>query len=36
MDIQEIEWESMDWVDLFQGTDKWQALVDMLMNHKVS
>jgi hypothetical protein len=25
MDLIEIEWDDMDWIDLAQGTDQWRA-----------
>jgi hypothetical protein len=31
-DFREIRWGGMDWVDLAQGTDKWRALVNTVMN----
>jgi hypothetical protein len=35
MDLREIEWDSMDWIDLAQDTDKWRALVNTVMNLRV-
>jgi hypothetical protein len=32
MDLREIEWAGMDWIDLAQDTDQWRALVNMVMN----
>ena len=32
MDFQEVGWGSMDWVDLLLDRDKWQAVVNGLMN----
>jgi hypothetical protein len=34
--LQEIGWESMDWVDLTQNRDRWWAVVNVVMNHQVS
>jgi hypothetical protein len=31
MDFKEIEWEGMDWINLAQDRNKWQALVNMVM-----
>jgi hypothetical protein len=27
MDLREIEWDGMDWIDLAQNRDQWRALV---------
>jgi hypothetical protein len=35
MDFIEIEWDSMDWMDLAQDRDKWRALIDTAMNLQV-
>jgi hypothetical protein len=32
MDLKEIEWEVVDWINLSQDKDKWQAIVTMVMN----
>jgi hypothetical protein len=32
MDLQEAECECMDWIDLAQIRDRWEALVSALMN----
>jgi hypothetical protein len=32
MDLREIVWFDMDWIDLAQGTNQWRALVNMVMN----
>jgi hypothetical protein len=32
MDLGEIEWVVMDWIDLAQDRDKWRALVNTVMN----
>jgi hypothetical protein len=36
IDLREIEWGGMDWIDLAQDRDQWRALVNMLMNLRVS
>jgi hypothetical protein len=36
MHLQEIGWESMDWMDLTQDRDKWWAVANVAMNHQVS
>jgi hypothetical protein len=36
MDLQEVGWcRSMDWIDLAQDWDRWQALVNAVMNLRV-
>jgi hypothetical protein len=32
MDLTEIGWGTMDWIDLAQDKDQWRALVNMVMN----
>jgi hypothetical protein len=32
MDLREIGWGGMDWIDLAQGRDQWTALLTMIMN----
>jgi hypothetical protein len=32
MDLREIRWNGMDWIDLAQDRDKWRALVITVMN----
>jgi hypothetical protein len=35
MDLREIGWGGMDWIDLAQDRDQWRALVNMVMNLQV-
>jgi len=35
MDLQEVGCESMDWVDLAEDRDRWQAMVNGVMNLQV-
>jgi hypothetical protein len=35
MDITEIGWDGIDWIDLAQGRDQWRALVNTVMNLRV-
>jgi len=35
MDLQEVGCEGTDWIDLTQDRDRWQALVNALMNPRV-
>jgi hypothetical protein len=32
MDLREIGWDGMDWIDLAQDRDQWRALVNTAMN----
>jgi hypothetical protein len=35
MDLREIEWGGMDWINLAQDKDQWQAVVNAIMNLQV-
>jgi hypothetical protein len=35
MDLREIRWGVMDWIDLVQDRGKWRALMSMAMNLRV-
>jgi hypothetical protein len=35
MDLRELRWCGMDWIDLVQDRDQWRALVNMVMNLQV-
>jgi hypothetical protein len=35
MDLREIGWDGMDWIDLAQDRDQWKALVNTVMNFRV-
>jgi hypothetical protein len=35
IDLREIEWGGMDWIDLAQDRDQWRALVNTVMNFGV-
>jgi hypothetical protein len=32
MDLREIGWGGMDWIELAQDRDQWRVLVNMVMN----
>jgi hypothetical protein len=36
MDIREIGWNDRDWIDLDKDRDQWRALVNAVMNLRVS
>ena len=36
MDIQKVGCESIDWIELAQDRDRWQALVNGVMNLRVA
>jgi hypothetical protein len=35
MDIREVGWEDMNWIELAQDRDRWRALVNAVMNLQV-
>jgi hypothetical protein len=35
IDLREIGWDGLDWVDLAQDRDQWRALVNTIMNLRV-
>jgi hypothetical protein len=35
MDLREIAWDGMDWIDLAQDRDPWRALVNAVVNLRV-
>jgi hypothetical protein len=35
MDIREIGWDGVDWINLAQDRDPWRALVNTVMNLRV-
>jgi hypothetical protein len=36
MDLREIGWNGLNWIDLAQNRDRWRALVNMVMNLQFS
>jgi hypothetical protein len=35
MDLQEVGYGGMEWIDVAQDTDRWQAIVNAVMNLRV-
>jgi hypothetical protein len=35
MDLREIGWDGVDWIDMAQDRDKWRALVNTVLNLRV-
>jgi hypothetical protein len=35
IDLREIGWGGMDWIDLAQDRDQWRALVNMVLNLRI-
>jgi hypothetical protein len=35
MDLREVEWDVMDWINLAQDRDQWKALVSTVMKLRV-
>ena len=35
MDLREVGWGGMDWIDVAQDTERWRALVHTVMNLRV-
>jgi hypothetical protein len=35
MDLREIGWDGVDWIDVAQDKEQWRALVNMIMNLRV-
>jgi hypothetical protein len=36
MDLREIGWNVLDWIDIAQDRDQWRALVNTVLNLRVS
>jgi hypothetical protein len=35
MDLQEVGWRDMDWIEMVQHRDRWRAIVNAIMNLRV-
>jgi hypothetical protein len=35
MDLREVGWDGVDWIDLAEDRDRWRALVNAVMNLRV-
>jgi hypothetical protein len=35
MDLRDLEWVGMDWIDLTEDRDQWRAFVNMVINLRV-
>jgi hypothetical protein len=35
MDLRQIGWDGVDWIDMAQDRDKWKALVTTVLNLRV-
>jgi hypothetical protein len=35
MDLREIDWDGVDWIDMTQDRDHWRALVNTVLNLRV-
>jgi hypothetical protein len=35
MNLREVGWDGMDWIDLVQDRDRWRALVNTILNLRV-
>jgi hypothetical protein len=35
IDLQEVGWGGMDWIDMAQGRERWRAVVNAVMNLRV-
>jgi hypothetical protein len=36
MDVVEVEWGDVDWIGLAQDRERWRALVDLVLNLRVT
>jgi hypothetical protein len=36
MDLREMRWDGVDWIDMAQDRDQWRALVNTILNLRVS
>jgi hypothetical protein len=36
MDLRDIEWGGIDWINLAEDRDQWRAVMNMVMNFRVA
>jgi hypothetical protein len=36
MDLKEIEWDGVEWIDVAQDRDQWRALVNKVLNPRAT
>jgi hypothetical protein len=35
MDLRQIGWDGVDWIDMAQNRDQWRAIVNTVLSHRV-
>jgi hypothetical protein len=36
IDLQEVRWKGVDWIDMAQDWDRWRAVVNAVMNFRIT